>query len=288
MIWYSTTMPELPEVETIVARLRPLLRHKTIKQIQIFRPKSFHGDPTMVRGRIIADVTRRAKLLRFHLGKGFNLLAHLKMTGQFIYLDDGERVGGGHPSADWTRDLPSSHTRVMFDLDDGTQLFFNDMRVFGWIKVMSDAEVADEYAHLGPDIIDESVTPEYFGNALKQRSIKIKQAIMDNNIVAGVGNIYACDGLNLAKIDPYRPANSLSPKEAQRLLTALKIVISRGIELQGATIDTFSHVDGLAGGYQHEVLVYGREGEACYNCGGLIVKEKIGGRGTYFCRECQR
>ncbi len=173
-------------------------------------------------------------------------------------------------------------------LSDNATLFFNDLRVFGWLKVMDDEAVSREYATLGPDIIDEAVTVEYLKNALKKRGIPIKLAIMDNAIAAGVGNIYANDALNLARLDPFRAANSLNDDEIKQLHSALKTVIKRGIDLGGATIDNFRDIDGFAGKYQEKVLVYGKAGEACQNCTGIIVRKKQAGRSTFYCLKCQK
>lgn len=285
-------MPELPEVETIVKRLNTVLSGKIITDISVFKDKSFQGDHLSLLGLPILNVSRKAKLIRFHLPNGLNMLAHLKMTGQFIYIStDGSRLGGGHPTADWVQDLPSKHTRVSFGLVDSEkkshQLYFNDQRIFGWVKLVSDQEVESEYEKYGPDVHTEDASLEYFTQKLSKTGRSIKQVIMDNSIISGVGNIYACDGLNLARIHPERRANSLTSKELQNLLFALKHVIVLGIELGGATIDNYRTVDGFAGGYQNEVLVYGREGEACKNCIGIIEKKQIGGRGTYFCPICQ-
>lgn len=279
-------MPELPEVETIVKKLHSVLNSKIVSGLRVNREKSFQGDVSQIIGQPILKVSRRAKLIRFHFPNNINLLAHLKMTGQFIFVDGNKKVGGGHPSLDWIGELPSKHTRVEIDLSD-SHLYFNDMRVFGWIRVLSDEEVELEYQKYGPDINTEDASIKYFKEKLQKTGRKIKQVIMDNAVVSGVGNIYACDGLNLAKIHPNRSANSLSETEAITLLNALKKVINLGIKLGGATISDYRDVDGFSGKYQDEVLVYGREGEECKNCVGFIEKIKVGGRGTFFCPNCQ-
>lgn len=285
-------MPELPEVETIVRRLNEVLSQKTIINVQAHKDKSLQGNAHLVIGKEITGVTRKAKLIRFHLPEGLNMLAHLKMTGQFIFIDNkGDRLGGGHPTADWVQDLPSKHTRVSFKLVDtyGNEhdLHFNDMRIFGWIKVLSDKEVENEFSKYGPDVHTKEASLDYFKDKLSRTRRKIKQVIMDNKVISGVGNIYACDGLNIAKISPEREASSLTEKETEELLNALKEVIQLGIKLGGATIDNYRNVDGFAGKYQDHVMVYGREGESCKNCPGIIQKIKLGGRGTYFCPNCQ-
>jgi len=280
-------VPELPEVETVIRKLNLVLKDKAIANIIVHRDKSFVGLKDVLFHKDIVSVSRRSKLIRFQLEGDLNILAHLKMTGQFIFVKDGVRVGGGHPSGDWINTLPSKHTRVEFEFSDKSRLYFNDMRVFGWLKVMSDEEVEFEYLKYGPDINTKEASVEYLVGKLAKTKRKIKQVIMDNKIVAGIGNIYACDGLNLAKIHPARTSNSLSKKEVSTLLHSLKAVIDKGIELGGATISSYRNVDGLSGKYQGVVRVYGKEGESCPNCGSKIKRIKLGGRGTYFCENCQ-
>lgn len=281
-------MPELPEVETVRSRLEQVIVGKTIQQVQVLRDKSFDGSPHQVEKSKIEDVSRKGKLLRIRLDNDLNLLVHLKMTGQLIYISDQLKVGGGHPTADWTRDLPGKHTRVIIDFADNGQLFFNDMRVFGWIRVLTDEQVLDEFSKYGPDVIDQAFTAEYLHERFKNRTIAVKQAIMINQIVGGVGNIYASEALFVAGIDPRRPARSLNLKELNKLTAAVKQVIQEGIKAGGTTFDgQYVDVDGLAGAYQEQLRVYGREGDPCIDCSAVIHKIKLGQRGTYFCPDCQ-
>jgi formamidopyrimidine-DNA glycosylase len=280
-------MPELPEVENIVRKLGPVVSGKTIEDITVFRDKSFQGEADLVLGLPIESVSRRAKFIRFHFPGNQNILSHLKMTGQFIYVDNENRVGGGHPTADWVKELPSRHTRVQLSLSGNATLFFNDQRVFGWLRVLADPEVEALYGKYGPDINTPAASIEYLANKFARTSRPVKIALMDNSIICGVGNIYACDALNLAGISPLRPANSLSLSEIEKLLQSAKQVIDLGIKTGGATIDNYVNLDGFAGSYQNHLQVYGREGEKCYQCGGVIEKIKLGGRGTYYCPHCQ-
>lgn len=280
-------MPELPEVETIVARLKGLLVGKQIVAVQVLRDKSFQGNPNRVVGKKITQITRRAKLIRIHLESAQNLLIHLKMTGQLIFVDGDRRVGGGHPTADWVGELPSKHTRVVFDLLGNAKLYFNDMRVFGWIRLLGDAEIEREFQKYGPDVIDTEVTIEYLQTKFSKTSRPIKQVIMDNKIISGVGNIYASDALNLSRLSPFKPASKLTKDEIKKLAKSMKSVILLGIKTGGATIDNYRHVDGFSGSYQNHVLAYGREGKKCQQCGGEIVRKKIAGRSTFYCATCQ-
>ena len=293
-------MPELPEVETICRRLAELSIGKTIARVDVLRSKSFQGDPETLVGAQIVGLTRRSKILQFNLvpessvfvnGQAaayFHLLVHLKMTGQLIFVDGAERVGGGHPSNDFFRELPSAHTRVHIVFSDGTELFFNDMRVFGWLRLVDTTQLVSEYAGLALDVIDPTFNPLDFVRALERKSVPVKQVIMDNAVVAGVGNIYACDALHLAGLDPRRSARSLSNLEAIRLFQAMRTVIALGIEQGGATISAYRTADGLSGKYQDFRRVYMRESEPCQVCSMPIQKIKLAGRGTFFCPTCQK
>lgn len=281
-------MPELPEVETIARRLRKVLPGKTIAQVEVLRQKSFGGDAGSLSGVQIQAVERRSKILSLLLSNKQHLLIHLKMTGQLLYVDGAKRLGGGHPTDDFIDNLPSKHTRVAIRFTDATTLFFNDLRVFGWIHLVDDEGKQREMTRLAPDIIDAAVTPAYLFEKLTKCSQAIKVVIMDNSVVAGVGNIYACDALHLAKINPLLQARSLSYEEVERLLAAMKKVISLGIERGGATIQHYKNVDGLVGTYQDIRRVYAREGEPCQNCGMSILRIKQAGRSTFYCPSCQK
>ncbi len=283
-------MPELPEVETIKTRLGEVIIGQTIQSVEVLRQKSFQGDLTALVGATITSVERRAKVLSLELSSGYSLLVHLKMTGQVIVVTDQVRIGGGHPTADWVRDLPSTHTRVVIHFQDPNMtLFFNDQRVFGWLKVVDQNQKKLELAQYGPDINSSNLTADLFWQGLQRSRLPIKVRLMDGSFVAGVGNIYACDALNLAGISPFRRSNTLTKKDASALYLAAVAVIQKGIELHGTTFDgKYVGIDGFAGGYQAEVLVYGRKDQPCKQCGATIQKVKLAGRGTYYCPACQK
>lgn len=281
-------MPELPEVETIVKRLDPLLTGQRIVGATVKRETSFRGDPNQVLNQTVRQVSRRAKLIRLHLENDSNLLIHLKMTGQLIYTTHHKRVGGGHPTQDWVQALPSKHTRVIFDLDHNKKLFFNDMRAFGWVWLAKTSEVHQEFDKLGPDINDPKLTAKNLYGFFQNRSIAVKTALLTPQIVAGLGNIYACDALYLAGINPWRPAKSMSFAEVSKLLESARKVIGLGIELEGASINTYTTAEGLSGGYQDVMYVYDRVDEPCRRCQEPIRKAKLAGRGTYYCQNCQK
>lgn len=281
-------MPELPEVETVRRQLSQVIVGKELASVEVLKEKSWSGKISMVVGQKVIGIDRRSKVLLIRLSNAHSLLVHLKMSGQLIYVDGAFRTGGGHPTADWVQNLPSSHTRIVFKFTDDTTLFFNDQRIFGWVRLMTNAEADDSLRDVAPDVIDPLITSEYLLTKSLKRSIPIKQLIMDNAIVAGVGNIYACDALNLARISPFRPSNAVTEAEMARLLESMREVINLGIELGGATAHgKYVHVDGLAGKYQDRMRVYSRKGEPCLNCGALVIKTKLGARGTFYCSNCQ-
>lgn len=282
-------MPELPEVETVRRQLGEVVVGKEIAKIEVFKEKSWNGDIPSIVGQKIDRIDRRSKVLLIRLSGETTLLVHLKMSGQLIYVDGQFRTGGGHPTADWIQDLPSSHTRIAFTFTDGTKLYFNDQRIFGWIRALPNEAADRSLEGLAPDVIDPVITAEYLFEKTANRKIPIKQLIMDNEVVAGVGNIYACDALNMAKISPLRPANSLSKEKIIKLLKSMREVVELGIELGGATAHgKYVHVSGLAGKYQDKMRVYGKKGQPCPNCGAMIIKMKLGGRGTFYCPNCQK
>lgn len=286
-------MPELPEVESIRRKLNTILANRRIQQIEVLREKSFLSFPTFgqeILDQTIVEVKRRAKILQIVISGERDLLVHLKMTGQLIFVDvDGQRAGGGHPTADWVNDLPAKHTRVIFEFTDTSKLFFNDMRVFGWIRSPLKIDVSKEFINYGPDIDDPNLTVDYLLDAAKKRQIPIKQFIMDNKVICGVGNIYASEALFAAGINPTRSSKKVTKKEMTRLFETMQEIIERSTELGGTTFDgKYVGIDGFAGGFQNELKVYGRAGETCLNCGSKIEKIKQGGRGTFYCPVCQQ
>jgi len=195
---------------------------------------------------------------------------------------------GGHPTADWVNDLPSKYTRIIIDFDNGAKLFFNDLRVFGWMKLMTDGEWEKLEKKLPPDVVDREFTMEYFRSVLAKSGRSVKLVLLDQSKFGGVGNIYANDALYKARIDPRRKANDLGEKEIRELYKAVKEVIDLGIKYGGASVDKYVDAAGVGGKYQEHFLVYQRNGEKCKRDGEAIRKIKIGGRGTYYCPSCQK
>ena len=282
-------MPELPEVETIVRELDRVLPGKKIAAVSVLRAKSFIGDEKELVGKTIGSVERRSKMTVVgfsHYPK--KLVIHLKMTGQLIYLSGTHRVVGGHPTPDWVNELPSKSTRVVIELDNGAKLFFNDLRVFGWLKVMANGKWQMAISKMPPDVTSKEFTVEYFAKVLGKSGRPIKLVLMDQAKFGGVGNIYANDALYLARISPKRKAKEITEKEGGELYEAVKKVINLGIKYGGASVDKYVDAAGMGGKYQEHFLVYGRNGQKCKRDGKVIKKIKLGGRGTYFCPGCQQ
>lgn len=284
-------MPELPEVETIARQLNGALKGKTVSDIEVIKERCFHGDAKRIIGWEVESVGRKSKVIEILFsGQEDMIIIHLKMTGQLILVSGKERIAGGHPTVDWVNKLPSSHTRVIIDFSDGSKLFFNDMRMFGWMKLVSKEKYEKEIKKQAPDVVDSHFTEEYFGQVLKKSGRAVKLVLMDQEKIGGVGNIYANDALYLAEIMPDRKANSLSLEETKKLFDAVKKVINLGIKYGGASAadDKYVNASGLGGKYQEHFLVYQKEGEVCKRCGGKILKTRLGGRGTFYCPGCQR
>jgi formamidopyrimidine-DNA glycosylase len=288
-------MPELPEVETLRRQLEKAIVAKTINKVEVLRAKSFKGDPKAFIGKKIEKIERVAKILiikifNFQFSIFNYLLIHLKLTGQLIYQDKDKRVFGGHPTPDWVGKLPSKHTRVVIDFTDGSKLFFNDMRVFGWLKVVeSEKELEKELVGFkGLEPLTKEFTEENFAKKLQRTSRPIKLALMDQALIAGVGNIYCNDALWEAKISPIKPAKKLGSSEIKKLKESLEKVLNLGIKYGGASENTYRQLSGFGGKYQEHFLVYQRQGKPCLRCKTPIKKIQLGGRGTYFCPKCQK
>ena len=282
-------MPELPEVETIRRQLNEVLVGKKIKRVEVLREKSFGGDPKKLVGWEVSRVDRKSKLIEIYFkNKEEVVIIHLKMTGQLVFVDGKKRVVGGHPTADWVSSLPSKHTRVMLDFVDGSKLFFNDLRVFGWMRVVNKEKYEKEMRKTSPDVTEKEFSLEYLTEVLKKSRKAVKLVLMDQEKIGGLGNIYANEALYLANIMPDREADSLSSLERKKLLIAIREVIGRGIKYGGASAANYVDTKGLGGTYQDHFLVYKRGGQLCDRCKGVIQKMKIGGRGTFYCPRCQK
>lgn len=289
-------MPELPEVETIRRGLQHGITGQTITSVQVLWEKSFPVPPNLmdsiVVGSKIERLDRRAKVLIIHLDNGYSLMIHLKMTGQMVLAkSDGERFAGGHPTESMRSELPDRSTKVIFSFESGDTLFFNDFRKFGWVKLVETSEIeADSLIRrLGPEPLSKNFTITGFKAQLdRHKKAPIKPTILDQSTVSGVGNIYADESLHLAKIHPQRLSGELSPAEVKRLYSAIRVIISSGIEHGGTSFTSYVNALGGKGDYLDHARVFRKEGTGCPECSSEIVKIRVAGRGTHYCPKCQK
>lgn len=288
-------MPELPEVETVRAGLQRLLPGKRITRVQHDWPKSFPNAPHDVEQFVIAaEVTaikRRAKVLLIELSTNYTLVGHLKMTGQMVYRDSTQRFGAGHPNESLIGDLPDKSTRVTIEFDDGSQLFFNDQRKFGWLRLIPTPEVMnlDFFLKVGPEPLSAEFTWEVLRERmLRRKKSNVKAVLLDQTVLAGVGNIYADESLWGAKIHPITLVSKLTDQDFQTLYTELVYVLRLAIEKGGSTDKNYVNAEGKRGSYMDFARVFRRENLPCPRCGATIEKSRVAGRGTHVCPFCQQ
>jgi len=287
-------MPELPEVETVRRGLQLLVVGKRIASVSNDTPKSFPNaqsdvDQFLLSARII-DIRRRAKVLLIDLSSEYTLVIHLKMTGQLVFRGK-EVFGAGHPSDSLIGELPDKSTRVTITFDDGSQLFFNDQRKFGWVKLYPTIEVPniDFMKRVGPEPLEDRFTSKEFIQRIRRRAgTTVKAAILDQTVLAGVGNIYADESLWGAKIHPARRVKNIADEELELLLSEIKYVMNLAIEKGGSTDKNYVNAEGKRGSYIDFARVFRREGLACpRHPDVLIQKTRVAGRGTHVCPVCQ-
>lgn len=282
-------MPELPEVETIRLGLQKYLVGHRIEKVEVRLSKLFSGDSKNIIGAKVIDIKRFGKGLVIDLNNGYSIAIHIKLTGQLIYKGPEvpketkvakEKIGG---------ELPNKWTHVIFYLDKKSFLYYNDLRQFGWIRIVQSSKLKDQsfFKDLGLEFFKD-LTLDKFQTIISSSNSPVKSLLMDQKKMSGIGNIYANDALFEARIDPRRKTKTLSKKEVENLYKAILKVLNLGLESHGATEVNFVDVLGQKGEYQKHFLVYSREGEKCKVCAGVIKKIKLGGRGTYFCPECQK
>jgi len=274
-------VPELPEVETIRRDLAAELEGRSVTAVRIHQPdivmppdtpEAFAG---AVRGRRIEGLGRRAKYLLLRLSGDEVVQVQLRMTGRFA-------LGASLPDPG-----EFSHVAAEFDLDDGRTLFYDDVRRLGGLRIL-DAEAWEERAsELGPEPLEEGFTPAVLGAALAGREAPVKNVLMDQRRVAGIGNIYAAEALHAAGIDPRRPGGSLSEEEIETLHRTIRTTLEEALEAAGTTFRDYRAVNGRSGRFQSRLRVYGREGEPCRRCDTAVERIVQAGRSTFFCPVCQ-
>lgn len=288
-------MPELPEVETVRAGLDRLLPGLVVKSVSSDNAKSFPNTPvdvnTYLLGARVAHVKRRAKVLLIEFSSKYSLVIHLKMTGQLVFRGSVEQFGAGHPNGSLVGALPDKSTRVIFEFNDGSRLFFNDQRKFGWVRLLPTAEVPniDFMQKVGPEPLEASFTWQVMRDRLlRRKNTNIKAALLDQTVLAGVGNIYADESLWGAKIHPSILVRRLSDAQFKKLYESLIDVLRLSIEKGGSTDRNYVDAEGKRGSYLSFANVFRRDGLPCPRCGTIIVKTRVAGRGTHICPHCQR
>ncbi|MDR2300862.1 MAG: bifunctional DNA-formamidopyrimidine glycosylase/DNA-(apurinic or apyrimidinic site) lyase [Deltaproteobacteria bacterium] len=277
-------MPELPEAETMARDLNSRVADQTISEVLVSFDKIVASDlstfaPTLI-GQKIERVGRIGKWIKFDLSSGGALLAHLKMTGQFVMGD-----WPGDLSGEWP-----AHTRAAFLLtgeNSRQTLFYRDIRKFGRLRAFSPDGLRDflKELGLGPDPL--KLEPADFHSIVSGKKARLKQVLLDQGVIAGLGNIYVDESLFAAALSPFRLATTLSPEETSNLLTQIQRVLAKAIELRGSTVENYQGLEG-PGSFQDHHLVYGKHGQNCPKCGEGLAKGRVGGRGTTYCPACQK
>jgi formamidopyrimidine-DNA glycosylase len=288
-------MPELPEVETIRLGLAKLLPGLVIADVQHDWPKSFPNAPADVArflvGAEIKHVHRRAKVLIIELSSLYSLVIHLKMTGQLVFVGKRQRFGAGHPSKELISELPAKSTRVTIDFKNGSKLFFNDQRKFGWMRLLPTIEVPeiDFFKKVGPEPLEDSFTAgEFIARVMRRKNTNIKAAILDQTVIAGVGNIYADEGLWGAKIHPATLVSQVPKTKLAALYKNLRDVMKLSIAKGGSSDRNYVDAKGQRGSYLAFANVFRKEGQPCPRCGATIEKIRVAGRGTHYCPQEQK
>lgn len=288
-------MPELPEVETVRAGLQRLLPGRVVAEAESNWDKSFPNNQADVTsfliGAEVVEVRRRAKVLLIELSTKHTLVTHLKMTGQLVFRSDKERFGAGHPNASLVGELPDKSTRVTLTFTDGSRLFFNDQRKFGWMRLLPTAEVPqiDFFKKVGPEPLASDFSWQIMKERLQRRkNTNIKAALLDQSVIAGIGNIYADETLWGAKVHPTTLVRNLADKNFRDMHKALVDVLNLSISKGGSTDQHYVDAEGKPGKYLTFANVFRREGQPCPRCSTSIEKTRVAGRGTHICPICQK
>ena len=281
-------MPELPEVETVMRGLTPTLLHNKIDKVTLYRKDLRIPFPENMNkrmsGLVVASLTRRAKYILVHFEGGLILAIHLGMSGRVSIIPKGENY-----------DL-QKHDHLKIDLNTGAQIIYNDPRRFGMVFLLKQGELETHkaFSHLGPEPLGNHFSAPYLRAALENKKTSIKQALLDQRVVVGVGNIYACEALYQAKIDPRKSAHKITGKKAEELVRVIRDVLKRAIKAGGSTLKDYRHADGELGYFQHNFTVYDCVGRACPNCDcdinktGGVQRIVQGGRSTFYCPRQQK
>jgi len=286
-------MPELPEVETVRRGLQSLMPTRVITKVTHDTPKSFPNAPADVDqfliGATIVEVRRRAKVLIVELDTKYSLIVHLKMTGQLVFRGE-QNFGAGHPNDSLIGELPDKSTRVTIEFKDGSKLFFNDQRKFGWVRLIPTTEIPqiDFFKKVGPEPLAADFSWQVLRDRLQRRkNTNIKAAILDQTVLAGIGNIYADESLWGAKIHPTTLVKRVDETHIKALHKALVDVLQLSIDKGGSSDRNYVDAEGRRGSYLAFANVFKRQGQPCNRCGTTIIKTRVAGRGTHLCPQCQ-
>jgi formamidopyrimidine-DNA glycosylase len=285
-------MPELPEVETVRRGLAPVLVGRRIARARTRRADLRFPFPPRFAARLkdrrVDALERRAKYMLAHLDDGMVWVTHLGMTGRWSIVGAERQPGDLY----YSEPPDPAHTHVVIDMETGPRLEFNDPRRFGYMDLIAERELDAHpfFKGMGPEPIGNEFHLPYLKHAFGGKKTSVKAALLDQRVVAGLGNIYVVEALHRAGIAPTRPAGRISTLRLEKLTHAIRAVLEEAVDAGGSTLNDYARVDGAQGGFQHRFRVYDREGEPCLtkNCGGTIVRAVHGGRSTFWCPRCQR
>jgi len=283
-------MPELPEVETVKAGIAPVMQGRVIANAQVNRPDLRWPFPENMAARLagqrVLGLRRRSKYILVDLESGETLLIHLGMSGRMLI--SGHMVGDFHHA----HPAPAKHDHVVFEMDNGVRITFNDARRFGAMDLMDTAAQDDHWLirDLGPEPLGNAFNESYLIERLSGRNMPIKSALLDQRIVSGLGNIYVCEVLFRAGINPKRKAGQISAKRVATLVPLIRTVLTEAIAAGGSSLRDYRQSDGELGYFQHVFQVYDREGQNCvtHGCDSVINRIVQSGRSSFFCPQCQR
>jgi len=288
-------MPELPEVETVKRGLVKAIKGKKLVDFDSdwhkMTNKPVKQYKKILKGLKILDVCRRSKILILDLSLNWHIMIHLKMTGQLVYRDKKHCLIGGHPIEKSCETLPNKFTHATFTFSDGSHLYFNDVRKFGWVRLYTDDEMLAALAamKLGPEPLSKDFSFSYLLSAMKRKPrSKIKQFIMNPENLVGVGNIYSDEVLFYAGVRPTRLSGKVTPKEAKKIHDGTVRILNAAIKAQGTTFSNYVNSNGEAGGFTKQLKVYQRAGQKCFRCKGAVKSLKLGSRTSSYCPGCQR
>jgi formamidopyrimidine-DNA glycosylase len=295
-------MPELPEVETVRRGLEPVVAGKVFRRVEQRRPDLRFPLPERFAERLtgarVERLDRRAKYILAHLDSGEVLTMHLGMTGRFTISVPGGANARQLGEFTYEHGADPTHDHVVFTMSSGATIIYNDARRFGYMALVPEGELAahPHFKGLGVEPLGGELTPDYLAARALGKKTDLKAFLMDQRIVAGLGNIYVCEALFRSHLSPDRPAHRLATRsgkprpEAERLVAAIRSVLREAIEAGGSTLRDYKQTDGSLGYFQHRFAVYGREGEPCMTpgCRGKVRRKTQGGRSTFSCRVCQR